>query len=392
MNRKVLFVDDAPNLLELYAGTVGKQFEVETALTGEDALQTLHSKGPFAVIVADRQMPRMDGIELLARVTERFPDTIQIMLTGAAELESTIAAVNQTHLFRFLNKPAHTPTLRQALEDAVRQYQLVLAERELLEKTLTGSIEVLMDLLSMIDPDSFARANELRMRIPPIARALGLKNVWELEIAAQFSQISYLTIPRELVQRSLAGAALNQREQEVIMRLPAIARKLVSHIPRLEGVAEILYYERANFDGSGFPADNRAGQAIPIGARLLRAVSDCLDLENQGEETLNAIHIMATRRGQYDPAILAILAREMKQSMLTPRIVNISAQHLQVGHILHSDIETKDGLLLLNRGRIITPATLEKIQNFLHLTGIKEPIAVRLKEEETVEEASDSTQ
>jgi hypothetical protein len=167
-----------------------------------------------------------------------------------------------------------------------------------------------------------------------------------------------------------------------VLRLPATARKLVSHIPRLEGVAEILYYHRANFDGSGFPGDNRSGQAIPIGARLLRAVLDCLELENQGQETLNAIHLMATRRGQYDPAILAVLAREMKQTLLTPTIVNIAARHLQVGHILHSDIETTDGLLLLNRGRMITPATLEKIQNFQQLTGIKEPITVRLTEAE----------
>src|SRR5687768_2521718 len=102
MNRKTLFVDDAPNLLGLYADSFGKHFEVDVAESAEAGLQTLHTRGPFAVVVADRQMPGTDGIQFLSSVRERFPDTVQIMLTGAAELESTIAAVNQAQLFRFL--------------------------------------------------------------------------------------------------------------------------------------------------------------------------------------------------------------------------------------------------------------------------------------------------
>ena len=90
MNRKTLFVDDEPNLLALYAYSFGKDFEVDTAESAEAGLQILHTKGPFAVVVADRQMPGTDGIQFLAKGKERFPETVQIMLTGAAELASTI--------------------------------------------------------------------------------------------------------------------------------------------------------------------------------------------------------------------------------------------------------------------------------------------------------------
>jgi response regulator RpfG family c-di-GMP phosphodiesterase len=382
INRKVLFVDDSRNLLDLYADSFSNHFEVDTAASADAGLQVLYTKGPFAVVVADRQMPDADGIQFLAKVKERFPDTVKIMLTGCAELESTIHAVNQANLFRFLTKPAESHVLRKALEDAIRQHQLLLSERELLEQTLTGAIDVLMDMLSMVDPDSFTRAQELRRRITPVARAIGVKNIWELEVAAQLSQISYLTIPRDLVHRGLAGALLGERERDIFHRLPAVARKLVMHIPRLEGVAEIIYYHQNHFDGSGFPEENRSGQGIPIGARILHALGDLLQLENEGINPLEALHVMAMRRGEYDPAILAVLARQMKEDLLTPRVAHISAKHLRVGHHLHSAIETTDGILLLNPGQTITAATLEKINNFMLLVGLKEPITVQISDAE----------
>lgn len=382
INRKALFVDDSQNLLDLYADSFAQDFEIDTANTAEAGLQILHTKGPFAVVVADCQMPGIDGIQFLAQVKDRFPDTVQIMLTGCAELSSTINAVNQGNLFRFLTKPAESHIFRKALEDAIRQYQLVRSEHELLQQTLTGSIDVLMDMLSMVDPDSFTRGQELRRRVTPVARAIGVKNVWELEVAAQLSQIGYLTIPRDLVHRGLAGALLGERERDIFRRLPAVAHKFVMHIPRLEGVAEIIYYHQKHFDGSGFPNENKSGRAIPIGARILHALGDLLQLENEGINPLEALHVMAMRRGEYDPAILAILARQMKENLLTPRVAHIAAKHLRVGHHLQSAIETADGVLLLNPGQIITAATLEKINNFLLLIGIKEPIAVRLSDEE----------
>jgi response regulator RpfG family c-di-GMP phosphodiesterase len=383
INRKVLFVDDSRNLLDLYADSYSHHFEVDTAESADAGLQVLHAKGPFAAVVADRQMPQTDGIQFLAQVKERFPDTVQIMLTGCAELQSTIHAVNKANLFRFLTKPAESQLLRNALEDAVRQHQLLLSERELLEQTLTGSIDVLMDMLSMVDPDSFTRGQELRRRIVPVGRALGVKNIWELEVAAQLSQISYLTIPRDLVHRGLAGALLGERERDIFHRLPAVAHRLVKRIPRLEGVAEIIHFHQKHFDGSGFPDENRAGRAIPIGARILHALGDFLQLENEGIGPLEGLHVMAMRRGEYDPAILAVFARHMNESLLTPRVAHIAAKHLRVGHYLHSAIETKDGLLLLNPGQTITPATLEKINNFMLLVGIKEPIMVRVGDEES---------
>src|ERR1022692_2024409 len=105
MSEKILFVDDDPNLLASCERSLRRHFQIETAEGGEAGLAKLASRGPYAVVVADRQMPRMDGIEFLGAVRKRAPDTVRIMLTGNADLEGAIRVVNEGNIFRFLTKP-----------------------------------------------------------------------------------------------------------------------------------------------------------------------------------------------------------------------------------------------------------------------------------------------
>jgi len=103
MTEKVLFVDDDPNLLASCERNFRRKFQIETAEGGELALQKITERGPFAVVVSDRQMPRMDGIKFLSLVKERAPDTVRIMLTGNADLEGAVKVVNEGNIFRFLS-------------------------------------------------------------------------------------------------------------------------------------------------------------------------------------------------------------------------------------------------------------------------------------------------
>jgi DNA-binding NtrC family response regulator len=136
MSEKVLFVDDDPNLLSSCERSFRRRFQVETAEGGEAALQKIAERGPFAVVVSDRQMPRMDGITLLSLVRQRAPNTVRIMLTDNADLEGAIKVVNEGNIFRFLTKPCPPEILGKAVEDALGQYRLVTAEEELLNKKI----------------------------------------------------------------------------------------------------------------------------------------------------------------------------------------------------------------------------------------------------------------
>src|SRR4029078_6174744 len=110
------------------------------------------------------------------RVKAIAPDSVRMMLTAYADLTSTIEVVNEANLFRFLTKPCKLALLIKAVEDAVNHHRLITAERDLLEKTLSGSIQMLMEILSMVDPQSFGRSQELRLHVGPVAKTLGAQN------------------------------------------------------------------------------------------------------------------------------------------------------------------------------------------------------------------------
>lgn len=131
LNNRILCVDDEPNVLNGLRRQLRKNFDVSTAVSGMEALELMAHQGPFPVVISDYNMPTMDGVEFLAQVKQRFPDTVSIMLTGRSELDIAVAALHQGNIFRFLNKPADPELLQQSILDAMEHYRLVNAEREL---------------------------------------------------------------------------------------------------------------------------------------------------------------------------------------------------------------------------------------------------------------------
>ncbi len=192
---KILLVDDDPNVLAGYVRQLRKRFDLTTAQGAEAALELLAAGPPFVVVVSDLRMPRMDGIEFLGRVRERSPDTIRVMLTGYADLTSAIAAVNQGSVFRFLTKPCETADLTKALVDGIRQYRLVTAERELLEKTLGGAVKLLTDLMALLKPDLAGRNSRIANLAKRLAVILAPGEIANIGLAALLSQIGLLALP-----------------------------------------------------------------------------------------------------------------------------------------------------------------------------------------------------
>ena len=300
MSEKVLFVDDDPNILAAYQRTLRKLFQIDTARGGELGLAAIAQHGPYAVIVTDMQMPQMDGVQFLRRAQELAPDSVRMMLTGNADQHTAIEAVNAGRIFRFMNKPCPPEQFTQTLQDGIRQYRLIHAEKELLEKTLSGSVRVLTEILSVVDPQSFGYAETLKRSMRPLAEALKVAEVWEWEIAAMLSQIGYVTIPPAVIGKARSGKELAEVEAKMLLRVPEIGHHLLANIPRLESVARIVLYQNKRFDGVGFPADAVAGEQIPLAARVLKIVSDLAQIEVQKIPRARAFEMMAGRAGWYD--------------------------------------------------------------------------------------------
>lgn len=140
---KILCVDDAENMLHLFKRTLGRIYKVHTASSGAEALEVIRQHGPFMVIISDYNMPEMNGLALLQQVKAIAPDTVQILLTGAADLDIAIAAVNEVNIFRYLPKPCPIEVLRKVTSDALDQYHLVDSKRR-----LTLELEIKNQLLA----------------------------------------------------------------------------------------------------------------------------------------------------------------------------------------------------------------------------------------------------
>jgi len=382
----VLFVDDDPHILDAFRRQFRKQFKVSTASGGMEGLELIQKSTPFAVVVADMRMPNMDGIQFLKEVRKQVPNTVRLMLTGNADQQTAMDAVNEGNVFRFLTKPCSEIVLAKALEAGIEQYRLITAERELLEGTLNGAIKLLTDILSLVAPDSFGRAVAQREMASRLAQALTISDTWDIELAAMLSNIAAVTIPPETLVKAYSKKPLSEGEQQMISQLPKVSSDLLANIPRLDKVARIVLYQRKNFDGSGFPADKLTGDAIPLESRILRVVSDLSQLEmHHGLPRSAALAQMGKRNGLYDLRVLQAAVALQADGDAAGRValpIDVGVAELRPGQVLISNIETVDGQLILSAGNTLTATTVHKLQNYAALSKIKEPIRVTVPVEE----------
>lgn len=378
MNRRILMIDDEPYILDGYTRNLGEKFEVETASKPEAALAMLSSNAPYAVVISDLRMPGINGVDTLKKCKEINPDTVRIMISGNADLESAVDAVNEGSIFRILTKPCPHTSLVLALEEGVRQHQLITAERELLNQTLNGSVQVMVDILSLIDSEAFGKATFRREVAKTVALAMGLQSTWDIEIAALLADIGRVTIPAEIIRKRQTAEPMSSFEKDMWLHLPEISARLLSHVPRLEGVARIVHYQNKNFDGSGFPENSTAGESIPIGARILKAVNGFLSLK---KDSL-AMEWLASGEGFYDPAVVDGIRscldkiRNISTGQATATVRKVELGELQPGQKLCSDIRAKDGMLVMAAGLVLQQVHIEKIINFANLRGIQQPLEV----------------
>jgi len=385
MHEKILLVDDDQHLLTAMERSLRLKVNLETALSGEAGLAKMADEGPFAVIIADMQMPGMNGFQLLAEVLRRYPETVRLMLTGNADQRTAVEAINTGQIFRFLTKPCPVDTLCLAIQAGLKQYRLITTERELIEQTLNGCIKVLADVLSLTDPLAFDRSEILRDYVRAYARSHNLLNAWEVEIAAMLSQLGTITIPPAILEKSRAGQELTPVEREILDRVPRTGADLLAHIPRLEAVARIILYQHKHYDGSGFPADAVCGEDIPIGARILKVMMDLLELETQKQPREAALKTMQQRIGWYDPRVLdttfACFNTYHPESSAKNLAQTVRVRDLHVGQVVQADIRTENGKILVPARSRITPVLLVRLANFAKFSPIQEPIYLESQSE-----------
>jgi len=386
MTEKILLVDDEPNVLQGYQRLLHREFKLETAVGGKGALAMLSVNGPYAIVVADMRMPEMDGVQLLARIKELAPDTIRIMLTGNAEIQTAVGAVNEGNIFRFLTKPCTKEVLAKTLTAALVQYRLVNAEKQLLDQTLKGSIQVLAEVLGLVSPAAFGRALRLRRYIRHIVTKLSLGHSWKFEVAAMMSQLGCVTLAPEVIDAVYAGRDLSPEDQAQYQRHPRVASDLLSSIPRMEPIAWMIAHQNQAGTVEADLADPEKAE-IRLGADILWATLRFDEALHAGLSRTEAAHRLLRQRRDLDPRIFHALV-EVEPEAEEKRTRVCAIEDLVPGMILEEEVRSEHGLLILAKGQEVTPALILKLETFARKQAVRQTLTVSLPMTAAVSAAS----
>jgi response regulator RpfG family c-di-GMP phosphodiesterase len=361
MNREnlpqVLCVDDEPRIVEGLALHLRRGYQVLTANGAQRALQVLKENGAPAVIVSDMRMPGMDGATLLKHVRQLHPETVRILLTGDPGRDVAMAAVNEGQIFRYLTKPCPPDQLRTAIEAGVAHHRLLVAEKILLQETLIGCIRALIDILAITNPVAFGRATRVERLAAELAAAIGTTGFWQLEAAAMLSQIGYISLPAELVEKLYYGKRLTPDERVLADGAPQVAQKLLGRIPRLEPVMEIL------------AASQQVKGDVPegltkIGAGILRLVLDYDTHIAQGRPVNEAIAAIRSQSLRHDGKLVERLEWLVGALVGAQELTEVAVGDLVPGMVFMDDLRTHVGTLLVPTGFDVTETFLERMRNF----------------------------
>jgi CheY-like chemotaxis protein len=375
MSQRVLFVDDEPAVLEACRRMLSSPrvmaeaglptgFSFHVATSAAEAMAQLEGDGGFAVIVSDLRMPGMGGVEFFEAAKRAVPATVRILLTGHVDAETALDAINRGSIFRFLTKPCPPVALAKAVAAGLEQNRLIGAERQLLEQTLAGTIQVLTDVLGFVNPTASARAQRIRRYVEQMVATLGIAQPWRIEVAAMLSHLGCLTISSELADIGAQRAPMTPEMRAQFQQHPKIARDLLVNVPRLEDVAEMIACQLNPVDAADADVPIARRHTVRLGGQILRVAMEFDHAICLGSTRLEALASMLQQPREFDAAIVASLSDVVPTAMaLQPRQVPID--DLKVGMILQEDLRNANGLLLMASGHELTLPMLTRLRNML---------------------------
>ncbi len=415
---RLLCVDDEPNILSALRRLFRHDgYQVTVANSGAEGLQVLASQ-EIDLVISDMRMPEMDGAQFLNQVRQGWPDTMRILLTGYADITSTIEAINKGEIFRYVSKPwddqEMLATVRQAL-----QLKALAREKTRLEALTQQQNEELKDLNANLELKVMERTVELRKahdklktsfltsikvfanlielregalaghsrRVADVARKLGSRlgvegaALQDIFLAGLLHDVGKIGLKDEILAKpvtQMTGDELGQYRKHA-----AKGEQSLMALEELRGAARLVRAHHERFDGTGFP-DGLAGEAIPLGARILALANDYDGLQ---------IGIISPRRLYPDDAAKLIVESSGKR--YDPRVVEAFRQWrsgveepqgepevalggLKPGMILARDLVSRDGVLLLAADHVLDDMLIRQIREYAATEGLHQlTLAVR---------------
>ena len=301
--------------------------------------------------------------EFLTRVQHAAPETVRMLLTGYSDIDTVMNAVNHGQVFQYLAKPCEPQTLAQAVTIGLSQFHLMRAEKDLLENTLMGAIEVLTDVLSAVSPEAFARSKRIAKYVKHLAAKLQLEPTWCYQAAAMLSQLGCITLDPELLQAASLGTRLSPEDRALYEAHAAVAQALLVNVQRLEPVAWMVGQQfRPTTQKPSPQTPHLSEEDLWLGVKLLRVASSFESLRMSGFSVEEAI-LRLRHRAEFGPELLDVLA-EVQEDDSRMELRRVAIAKIKVGAILQQNVRNRGGVLIVAKGQEVTPPVLLRAPTF----------------------------
>ena len=428
---KVLFVDDEENILKaLKRLLMDEEIDIYTANSGELGLELLRNTPGVDLIVSDQRMPGLTGSEFLRQSRDIVPDALRIMLTGYADINATIDAINKGGAFRYINKPWDDDEMIRTIRDSVRQCHLLAENRRLsalvekqndelkewngnlksrvLEQTaairirndeLSGlsnklqeeyenCLKAFFGLVELRDRELGSHSRQVTRLSVMIAEGMNLPEA-EIKLTrmgAMLHDIGKIGISDALLRKDMEGMNANELEE---YRMHAVrGQATLDSIRDLRPAGLLIRHHHENFDGTGYPDRLMKGD-IPVGARII-ALADHVDRVFTGNRVDNAIERSLESAGKelgkkFDPALFPNLEQMVKGvygELLTKtgvKEMELQINELREGMLVAREVRSGTGILLLGVGESLDMVKIQALRRYNKIDPPKKGILVRFQ-------------
>jgi response regulator RpfG family c-di-GMP phosphodiesterase len=424
----LLLVDDEANILSALRRLFRPNgYRVLTAGGGEEGLAVL-AREPVDLVISDMRMPNMDGSQFLAKVRAGWPDVLRVLLTGFADVNSTIEAINQGEIYRYISKPWDDNDVLLVVRHALERKQLEREKRRLEELTarqneelrdlnanlegkvkqrtadlrkVLNSLEGANDKLKrgfLTSIQVFANVLELRTgieggharRVADQARRLALKlemspaEAQDVFIAALLHDLGKLGLPDSVLSKP--ENALQPEERNELQRHPIKGEVALQPLEQMREAAKLIRSHHERYDGLGYP-DRLSGHAIPLGARILTVVNEYDGmlkgtLTGKRHAPKDALTALVEGRGRrYDPQVVDGFSTMLSvhDASANAKDNPVTAAQLTAGMVLTRDVQARDGLLLLSRDHILDDNLIRRLQKLEDADGRQMTFYVKVR-------------
>ncbi|AKU12250.1 response regulator receiver modulated metal dependent phosphohydrolase [Azoarcus sp. CIB] len=422
----ILLVDDEASILSSLRRLLRPSgYTIHLAESGKAGLEVLEREH-VDVVISDMRMPEMDGAQFLEHVRNRWPGIIRLLLTGYADIGSTIDAINRGQIYRYISKPWDDNDLMLILRDALERRRLQ-SENERLQALTQAQNAELKELNSGLEQKVQERTRELEQanaslkvanerqkqnflvsiktfsglmelrsggvagharRVADQARKLAAhlgvdaKSQQDIFLAGLLHDIGKIGFSDAMLAKPVVR--MNGEEMGLYRKHALAGESALMPLEELKGAAHLIRAHHERFDGQGFP-DGMQGLAIPLGARILSVVNDYdgLQIGTLADKLLNrdeALAMLVRSRGKrYDPQVVDAFVELLGGIAQEPpsRDVAVAAADLQSGMVLARDLVGRDGALLLAADYVLDESLVRQIQNYARREGIALMLHVR---------------